>query len=362
VNVGDEPGRVLIASGDLTSLGSPGGPHAAMQMEVFTEASGSFDLITTPADMYHNATYPGLHILPDGEIFFAPVGFRSSGESAASYAGNEDSAYFDFTGTLTGEWTSGGGANDRTKGMSVLLLSQCYPFVQVMTVGGGDMATTRTNRNINLSALSPVWDAPLSNPTAPGADNPVSWIHPNLVLLPDGTLFVCGGTPQGDPCWLYNPKTYVWSRMDSMTYERRYHSLAVLCPTGEVMATGGRHGVDGIDTVEVFKPPYLFKGTQPVISNTSPTPGHHGGKVTITTTQASDITEVVLMRPMAVTHQTDSEQRRIELCFVKNGAKTLEADLPNGRHPHAFAPRGWYMLFVLTSDGVPSKAEFIELH
>ena len=147
-----------------------------------------------------------------------------------------------------------------------------------------------------------------------------------------------------------------------MTYERRYHSLAVLCPTGEVMATGGRHGVEGIDTVEVFKPPYLFKGTRPVISKTSPTPGHHGGKLTITTTQASDIAEVVLMRPMAVTHQTDSEQRRIELCFVKNSTNTIVADLPNGRHPHAIAPRGWYMLFVLTSDGVPSKAEFIELH
>ena len=362
VNVGDEPGRVLIASGDLDSLLSPGGPQDAMQMEVFNESSGSFDLITTPADMYHNATYPGLHILPNGEIFFAPVGFRSGGEPEAAYSGNEDSAYFDFTGTFTGEWTPGGGANDRTKGMSVLLLSQSYPFVQVMTVGGGDMSTTRTNRNINLSVLNPVWDAPLSNPTAPGAADPVSWIHPNLVLLPDGTLFVCGGTPAGDPCWLYNPKTHLWSQMDAMTHERRYHSLAVLCPTGEVMATGGKHSQAGEDTAEVFKPPYFFRGTQPVISKTSPTPGHHGGKLIITTTQASDIAEVVLMRPMAVTHQTDSEQRRIELCFVNTGTNTLEADLPNGRHPHAIAPRGWYMLFVLNSDGVPSKAEFIELH
>ena len=147
-----------------------------------------------------------------------------------------------------------------------------------------------------------------------------------------------------------------------MTYERRYHSVAVLCVTGEVMATGGKHTQAGVDTVEVFRPPYLFRGKQPVISGVSPKPVHHGGKLTITTPQAADIAEVVLMRPIAVTHQTDSEQRRIQLPFVKSAGDTLVADAPNGRHPHAMAPRGWYMLFVLTSDGVPSKAEFIELH
>ncbi len=68
------------------------------------------------------------------------------------------------------------------------------------------------------------------------------------------------------------------------------------------------------------------------------------------------------MRPMAVTHQTDSEQRRIQLSFTRTGSDTLIADAPNGRHPHAVAPRGWYMLFILNGNGVPSKAEFIELH
>lgn len=364
VTLGDEPGRVLIASGDNgpnRTCNPPAVPPAPMQMEIYSEQTGKFELVTTPADKYHRPTYPGLHSLPDGEVFFAPVGFKSSGESTGTCPGNEDSAYFDFTGHLTGEWTDIE-PNDRTKGMSVLLLNSTYPFVRVMTVGGGDLATTRTHRTINLSSLSPSWDAPLSNPTAPSAADSVSWVHPNLVLLPDGTLFVCGGTPAGDPCWLYNPSTHIWSEMDAMTFERRYHSAAVLCATGEVMATGGKHFQPGVDTVEVFRPPYLFRGSRPVISGISPKPVHHGRKLTITTPQAGDIAQVVLMRPMAVTHQTDSEQRRIQLPFIKSASDTLVADAPDGRHPHALAPRGWYMLFILDSTGVPSKAEFIELH
>lgn len=364
VNLGDEPGRVLIASGDNSSnrtCNPSTSPPPPMRMEVFSEQSGKFELLTTPADKYHRPTYPGLHLLPGGEVFYAPVGFKSSGESTGACPGNEDSAYFEFTGTLTGEW-SDIGPNDRTKGMSVELLSNTYPFVQVMTVGGGDLATTRTHQTINLSSLSPVWDAPLSNPTVSGEPEPVSWVHPNLVLLPDGKLFVCGGTPAGDPCWLYDPVTHTWSEMDAMTYERRYHSVAVLCTTAEVMATGGKHYQAGVDTVEMFRPPYLFQGAQPVISAVSPKPVHHGRPLTITTPEADDIATVVLMRPMAVTHQTDSEQRRIQLPFVQSKPDTLVADAPNGRHPHAIAPRGWYMLFILTSNGVPSKAEFIELH
>lgn len=364
VNLGDEPGRVLIASGDNSSNRTcypSADPAPPMQMEIFSEQSGKFTLFNTPADKYHRPTYPGLHLLPGGEMFFAPVGFRTSGESTGSCPGNEDSAYLEFTGANSGTWHDIG-PNDRTKGMSVLLLDNTYPQVQVMTVGGGDLATTRTHQLINLSTLSPVWDPALSNPTVPGEPDPVSWVHPNLVLLPDGTLFVAGGTPPGDPCWLYNPKTANWSQMDSMTYERRYHSVAVLCPTGEVMATGGKHHQAGVDTVEVFKPPYLFRGTQPSIDDVAPRPVHHGGELTITTSDAADIAEVVLMRPMAVTHQTDSEQRRIQLPILSRSSSTLTVAAPNGRHPHATAPRGWYMLFILNEGGVPSVAEMIELH
>ena len=200
VNVGDESGRVLIASGDNTvnrwTQQRPPPALPPIQMEVYSEQSGEFQLVTTPEDKYHRPTYPGLHLLPGGEIFFAPVGFRTSGESTGAYDLNEDSAFFDFTGAFTGEWTDIG-PNDRTKGMSVQLLSNTFPFVQVMTAGGGDFETSRTYQMIDLSAMNPSWDAAVTLPTERGGTDPISLVHPNLVLLPDGTLFVCGSYAAG---------------------------------------------------------------------------------------------------------------------------------------------------------------------
>ncbi len=47
----------------------------------------------------------------------------------------------------------------------------------------------------------------------------------------------------------------------------------------------------------------------------------------------------------------------IEVQFHKSAADTLNAVAPNGRHPHAMAPRGWYVLFILNADGVPPVAK-----
>jgi hypothetical protein len=63
---------------------------------------------------------------------------------------------------------------------------------------------------------------------------------------------------------------------------------------------------------------------------------------------------------MAVTHQTDSEQRVIQLAFTRSGT-TLTVEVSNRHHPHGTTSRGYYMLFILTDDGVPSEGRFIFL-
>ena len=80
------------------------------------------------------------------------------------------------------------------------------------------------------------------------------------------------------------------------------------------------------------------------------------------TPEAASIAKVVLVRPMAVTHQTDSEQRVVQMTLYQSGPTEISATAPNGIHPHAMAPRGYYMLFILNSDGVPSEGKFIHLH
>ena len=178
-------------------------------------------------------------------------------------------------------------------------------------------------------------------PLKAGQVEPTSRVNPNPCLLPDGSVFLSGGAPAGEPCWLYNPTTSAWSEMHEQTIERKYHSHALLLPTGEVMSCGWQN-----NTIQVFKPPYLFKGSGPVISS-APNNVHFGEHFQIGTPQSDDIEKVVLVRPMAPTHNTDTEQRVIELLFHCSGNYTLGATAPNGWLPHATAPAGYYMLFII---------------
>jgi hypothetical protein len=372
VTLGDEPGRVLIVSGR-------NGADVA-QMEMYFESSDLFEKVWGPAgegDTSANRSfpqlYPGLNLLPGGEIFYTPTGWSSPAAMP--------SAYFSFSSTsspVKGSWnnvgpiavppdlpTSAEEAIDRDKGMGVLLLQTSYPFVQVMVVGGGSGTSTSTYQMINLSELDPEWGPPLPMPDG------LARINVNLVLLPDNRVFVCGGLEgpptraNGGACWIYDPSTFNWYEMDELSNPRQYHSVALLLPDGRVMAAGNEWTADR--TIEIFSPPYLFNpdGTlaaRPSITSTSPDIVHHGTTFAIETPDASNIGRVVLARPMAVTHQTDSEQRIIPLSFTRTGSSTLAARAPNGWHPHALAPRGWYMLFILDNNGTPSVARFIYLH
>jgi hypothetical protein len=149
--------------------------------------------------------------------------------------------------------------------------------------------------------------------------------------------------------------------------------VAILLASGKVMTTGG-----GGETIEVFSPPYLFNadGTpavRPVIDSYPDPLGAiilHGSTFEIGTAQAPEISKVVLVRPMAVTHQTDSEQRVLSLSFSLANPSTLSVTAPDGRiypyaggggHTHVTAPRGYYMLFILNGSGVPSVAKFVRL-
>jgi hypothetical protein len=360
ITLGDEPGRALVVSG-----WTGGFPQTAPQMEIYSETTDSFTTVSVSGPIGEKVgpqTYPGLHLLPGGEIFYVSVGFGDCMQSPSTSRTTEDSGFFTFSGPISGSWTDTG-PNIRTKGMSVLLLQPTYPFVQVLVVGGGDAAQSATGQLINLSTLSPTWGSQF--PLLHGR------VHPNVVLLPDGTAFICGGmgptgpTSTGGPCELYDPVAGTLSEMAEVNYPRHYHSVALLLPSGQVMAAGGAVptgcSLSDNNTIEVFSPPYLYRGTRPTIA-ALPSLVHHGHTFDIESPDASNIARVSLVWPMAVTHQTDTGQRVISLSFVKSGASRLTATMPDGMHPHGMAPRGYYMLFILNGNGVPSEGKFIFLH
>jgi Domain of unknown function (DUF1929) len=359
----------LVTLGDEHRVFVLGGAPSNDTAEVYDEFTDSFTAITGPnARRSFPQLYPGLHLLPGGEIFYTRTGFGSFGQGPGGGDPALTSAYFRFTGLTTGEWIEIADImeyTDRVRGMSVLILDRCHPTARVLVIGGTAVPGSETAETIELSTLTPTWDMPTSV-----AGNS-SRINVNAVLLPDGKVFVVGGTTMpAAPCAMYDASTNSWSEMARANYRKQYHSVAVLLPSGKVMATGGSNYGGGSNTIEIYEPPYLFNpdgsaAVRPTIANI---PGlvHHGQQLDLETPEAADIEKVVFVWPMAVTHQTDAGQRRVEADFYRVGT-TLKVTAPNGHmgggaHVHATAPRGHYMVFVLNSAGVPSEGKFISLH
>jgi hypothetical protein len=220
----------------------------------------------------------------------------------------------------------------------------------VLAVGGGNDPATNTAELIDLGVAAPSWSYVNSMSRGRRTLNPV--------LLPDGTVLVIGGTATGqndEPVYeaeVFDPETGQWRMLARMQRPRTYHSTAVLLPDGRVLAAGS----DGEFTAEIYSPPYLFRGPRPTISS-APASVAYGEQFQITTPAAQDIAEVVLIRPGAMTHSVNMDQRYVGLAF-QAGAGSLSVDVPSNANA---APAGIYMLFVVNSNGVPSQAAFVEV-
>jgi hypothetical protein len=161
---------------------------------------------------------------------------------------------------------------------------------------------------------------------------------------------------------LWNPATGTWTQLASNAVNRTYHSISLLMPDGRVLhaGSGDAINVDGPapdeKNAELFSPPYLFKGARPTISS-APSSASYGSTFSVGTPDASAISKVSLIGLGSVTHAMDQGQRFTWLTFTRQtGAVRVTA--PASR---ALAPPGWYMLFVLNQDGVPSVARMIRL-
>ncbi len=183
------------------------------------------------------------------------------------------------------------------------------------------------------------------------------------MILPDGTLLAVGGNSSGQEgspqreTVLYDPATNSWTRLADQSEQRAYHSTALLLPDGRVFSGGDNTASGGgndDDVVEVFEPPYLFRGPRPSIVS-APSALGYGSPFAIEATGSP--TRAVLMSPGATTHGNDMNQRHVELSVTPT-AGGLSAVAPANAN---LAPPGNYMLFTLTADGVPSVARWVRL-
>jgi hypothetical protein len=240
----------------------------------------------------------------------------------------------------------------------------------VMVAGGYNYVGANSPQNVPLAGNE--WLDGF-NP-AGGWNTYPQWSLPrhnaNTVILADGTMLTVGGNkglygydqaefvpelytkPIGD-------KTGTWRQMAPHAIQAAYHSTALLLPDATVMLSQ-----DDMDysaqaafahKVQVYAPPYLFKGAQPVITQ-APAALTYGQSFSVSTDRGGMVS-AMLVAPSATTHGNDMHQRAIKLKVtpLTNG---LSAQVPASS---ALVPPGHYMLFVMDSAGIPSVAKFVRI-
>lgn len=341
-------GSVVTFSGltECASCDDNGFPISPLNEDVerYNPATRTWSIISQRA----LPLYPWMHLLSNGRVFYA-------GPGRDSHRFNPNNGTWSFVDFFDHPY--------RSYGTSVLY--SAGPD-QVLVIGGvccGDFATN-TTEIIDLSHSSPQW--------RPGPVMRTGRTQLNAVLLPDGSVLAVGGRsdfdfggPQAQPVYRAErldpfARRQRWKRMASMSRPRMYHSTAVLLPDGRVLSAGGT-AAEGYPldekNAQIFSPPYLFKGARPVITS-APEEITYGASFSVVTTEADQISSVVLIRPSSVTHAFNMEQRYVPVTFASRG-ESLEVWAPSGGN---VAPPGYYMLFILNRDRVPSTAAFIRLH
>ncbi|MFE7132834.1 galactose oxidase-like domain-containing protein [Streptomyces sp. NPDC057638] len=311
--------------------------------------------------------YPAMILMQDGRLFYSGShvfgnGTPGSGASIYDYGAN---TITDVPGLQN--------KDQRDQSASVLL-----PPAQdqrVLTIGGGNNETNpvanRLTDIIDLKLPSPRYQA---GPPLPQGDvdqgqgrRPQTGnegkMYVSAVLLPDGTVFETGGAmhDRADPVFsasFFDPATNTYREAAKDPVPRGYHSSAFLLPDGRVMSVGDNPGNNTYNhNVSVYSPPYLFKGPRPRITSVAGDRWNYGQTRRISVDRP--IAKAQLIRPAAVTHSSDPNQRFVDLPLTVHGDGTT-VDLNVTSNPN-LAPPGWYMLFAADANGVPSVASWVHL-
>ena len=336
-------------------------------LQIFSNKDKS---ITKPMDLpFKVDLYPFMHLLPDGKIFVHSnntTRFYNSLTNAWERNGKnslvEIKTNYKFSRTNPGQ------------GTSVLLPMTPYsdpPYhVRILLVGGAgsnrpaiDTMATNTAEIMDFGEKNLRWQEVNSMNHRR--------VMPDSVILPDQTLFVVNGSAKGrsdqavDPVMepeVFNPSTETWTKVQSMTIPRLYHATALLLSDGSVLTTGtdGEWNKPPFNqdqkNLEIFKPWYFFE-SRPEITNL-PIEVSHNEKFKIKYSHDRAVNKVIIIRPSSVTHSVNTEQRLVELEILSKPMNELEVKSPpNG----LIAPTGYYMLFLIDAEQIPSKSKFLRI-
>ncbi|MGA7955076.1 MAG: galactose oxidase-like domain-containing protein [Gloeobacterales cyanobacterium] len=358
ITLGD--GRILATTG----LDESGNNHN-QALEIYSANTDTWELRNFVGGFPGLPLYAHLFVLGNGTIFFS--GGRMDDPLQV------DPCIFDLTKNPVPIKPVPDLLEPVLRNQSASVLLPPAQEQKVMIFGGGPVGkedkTYATDKVsiVDLKAANPdyVAAAPMQLPR----------MHLNAVLLPDHTVFVSGGSlkQEDEPlsrlqAELYDPATNTWHLMATAKVPRLYHSTALLLPDGRVVAAGGNpEGGKSVTweppdpeeemRLEVFSPPYLFKSPRPKV-DAVPTEWQYGQTVTIQSPQSGAIKWASLIKNGVTTHSFDCGQRLVDLDIVSQGAGSIQATVTNNPN---IAPPGWYMLFLIDQNSIPSIATWIHL-
>ncbi|MFF7235840.1 galactose oxidase-like domain-containing protein [Streptomyces collinus] len=309
--------------------------------------------------------YPAMVLMQDGRLFY--TGSHVFGNNIPGTG----SAIYDYGANTVTQVPGLQNKDQRDQSASVLL-----PPAQdqkVLTIGGGNI-----DSNPDAGRLTDVIDLKQANPSyIAGPQIPQGRVdlgngkiaetgaqgkmYVSAVLLPDGKVLETGGAlhNRADPVYessVYDPAGNTFDPVAADPESRGYHSSAFLLPDGRVMATGDNPGNGTWNhNVSIYTPPYLYKGARPAITSVINQEWKYGDTQRITVDRP--IAKAELIRPAAVTHSSDPNQRFVDLPLSVSGNNV---DLNVTNNPN-LAPPGWYMLFAVDAGGVPSVAKWVHL-
>ncbi|MDW4909026.1 kelch motif-containing protein [Streptomyces sp. ADMS] len=353
--VGLDDGRVLAVSG-LDDVGAidPG------DNEIYDPKTKKW----TPGPKRYFPTYPALFLTRGGKLFYpaSNAGYGPADLGRAPGLWDLEKNTFEKVPGLTDA--------DKTETSASVLLPPAQDQ-KVMILGGGGVGeskkSTRRTAVVDLKKDNPVFEA--------GPDLPQGTRYLNSVIMPDNTVFTSNGS--GDyrgrsasnilKAQFYDPGTNAFREAAAPKVGRNYHSEALLLPDGRVATFGSDPLFDDQQNtklghfeqrMEIFTPPALHRNgkNRPVLGDGPQETDKHG-RATFASAHPERVSKARLMRPSAVTHTTDVEQRSIDLPLSKDRT-SVTVDVPKDR---TLVPPGWYMLFVTDAKGTPSEAKWLQV-
>ena len=348
------PTTVALPTGSvLTAIGSSGGQYP----ELWTEGQGWKSLtgaslqspILSYTQFFERNWWPLLHVDPRGKVFHSgPTpkmhSISTEGLGSVTKVGPEINDWYPKHGTT-------------------VMFEEGKLLVAGGAISGGNGQSTNKAMIIDINNEEPiVTQIPSMN---------YARKFQNGVMLPTGEILVVGGNTSGRkfddtgtvlPTEIWNPDTQQWRVTDSISVPRNYHSIALLLADGRILSAGGglcNCAADHSDG-QVFTPPYLYNNdgslaSRPVISN-GPNIIKNGQSFSLQS--STDISKFSLIKMSSTTHGVNTDLRYLKMPFTHDGNGNYQLTAHN--NINVLTP-GYWMLFAINSNGVPSIAKVIQV-